>query len=255
MSSARPQQFCRCMWVSLWVGLCASAFITGSAAVGIKRRLTDAQASEASSKAKAAPSEPSSSSTSRRGGLHQRLARESSEISIEGSPDEKPLWKGLIRRWAEGKISAGEVQQYASEAIGQGAQGMQPMAAIGNFGSNPQNCHRALKNLLGLPSGAPDLHWARIPTARGGSTWHPFLMPHEFFMQYFIGQREHWGQTITGPMNAALQFWQSMEKSNYMRLHPDLAKSTWQRTVPLGLHGDGAAFSHHDSLYVFLGIL
>ena len=128
---------------------------------------------------------------------------------------------------------------------------MQAMASMGDFGAHPQNCHRALLNLLGLPAGAPDLHWATIPTARGENTLHPFLLPHEFFRQYYIGQRAKWASTMTGPVNAALDFWQAMAGTDYLRLHPALPKSKWTQTVPLGLHGDGAAVSHQDSLYVF----
>ena len=56
---------------------------------------------------------------------------------------------------------------------------------------------------------------------------------------------------MTGPANAALQFWQSMAETAFMRLHPDLPKGKWATTVPLGMHGDGASFSKHDYVYVF----
>ena len=36
-----------------------------------------------------------------------------------------------------------------------------------------------------------------------------------------------------------------------MRLHPELPRSSWATTIPLGLHGDGASFAKHDSIYVF----
>ena len=32
---------------------------------------------------------------------------------------------------------------------------------------------------------------------------------------------------------------------------PNLPKRSWGRIIPLGMHGDAAAFSHQDSLYVF----
>ena len=127
---------------------------------------------------------------------------------------------------------------------------MDEMASIANFGENPQNCYRALKQLLGLPKGAPPFEWAKIPTS-SGDRWHPFLMPHEFFHRYYLGQQGKWAGTITGPANAALQFWRSMAKTDFMRLHPSLPQAHWATTVPLGLHGDGASFSKHDSIYVF----
>jgi hypothetical protein len=36
-----------------------------------------------------------------------------------------------------------------------------------------------------------------------------------------------------------------------VKKHPSIKQSDWSRTIPLGLHGDGGAFSHHDSLYAF----
>ena len=161
VSSDRPHNFVCCMWGSLVVLRHVSLAPTGSNAVGIKRRLADAEAAEAASQPKAGPSEPSSSSSSRRGGLHQRLAPELDEVAQgprAGVDQKGPLWKGLARRWAERKISAGELQKLATTYVGQGAEGMDKMHALGNCGSHPQNCHRALKNLLGLPRGAPYFH-------------------------------------------------------------------------------------------------
>ena len=40
-----------------------------------------------------------------------------------------------------------------------------------------------------------------------------------------------------------------MKESDFVRLHPDLPRNKWGVTIPLGTHGDGASFSHHDSVY------
>ena len=128
---------------------------------------------------------------------------------------------------------------------------MDRMAAMGASGEHPQNCFRALKNLLGLPSGAPTFYWAEIPTVRGPRTPHPFLLPHQFFSAYFSAEKAKWLSTIRGPSKAALEFWRSMEGSDFLRLHPSMPRSLWAKTIPLGMHGDGAAFSHQDSVYTF----
>ena len=162
-----------------------------------------------------------------------------------------PLWDRLKSNWASGKMSAAEVQGMAMDALKQGAQGMGDMASLGASGTHPQNCYRALKNALGLPPGAPNFYWARIPTIHGDRTWHPFLLPHEFFASFLNAEPAKWTAAIGGRSGAALEFWQSMRGSDFVRLHPNLPKSSWSRTVPLGMHGDGASFSKQDSVYTF----
>ena len=133
----------------------------------------------------------------------------------------------------------------------QGAQGMSSMAAMGNHGSNPQNCFRALKALLGIPPGAPAITFAEIPTIHGPTTPHPFLMPHDFFAQQFAHRKDIWTSAISGPADAAWEFWRSMKGTEFIKAHPDMPRAKWGCTIPLGMHSDGAAFSHQDSVYTF----
>ena len=161
-----------------------------------------------------------------------------------------PLLEKLKRKWAEGNMSAIEVQDMALAAEGQGATGMRGMSSMGSSGSHPQNCFRALKNLLGMPAGAPSVTWIKIPTIHG-DTDHPFLLPHEFFAAYFKGQFRKWAFTMGGPENAALEFWKGIQASEFVARHPDLRRATWAQTIPLGFHGDGASFSKQDSVYTF----
>ena len=176
------------MLAALWV----MPSMCGVSGVGIKRRLREAEEAELAAGPSASSTAQSSSSTFQpRGGVRQRqAAAEAAEIGTESPvrhPQQGPLWKGLVRRWAAGKISAGELQKLAAEAMDQGASQMGDMAKLGNFGANPQNAYRALKTLLGLPSGAPGFQWAAIPTSRGDRTMHPFLMPHDFSANTSLG--------------------------------------------------------------------
>ena len=175
----------------------------------------------------------------------------STESAPTIAPEPGPLTKRLIKKWAAGKISAKEVQEFAFDAERQGASGLRFMSKMGNWGNNPQNCYRALKNALGQPAGSPGFTWAEIPTAAGPRTLHPFLMPHEFFGSYYRAQKHKFFDTIAGRGTAALEFWQSMKHSDFIKKHPDMPKVKWQQTVPVGMHGDGAAFSHQDSVYTF----
>ena len=250
-----------CMSFSLYI----VAFFSfgGVNSVGIKRRLAQlegegmAGSSDDPSAAAASAAGDGAEPSRLRGGIRQRLraaeAATPPEPAIEhGDPGDKgPLTKRLIRKWAEGKLSAKEVQEFAFDAERQGAADLQSMSKMGSYGEHPQNCYRALKNALGLPSGSPGFAWFEIPTTFGARTPHPFLLPHEFFRSYYIAEKEKFFETMAGGKDAALQFWQSMRSSEFIKHHPEMPKITWGSTVPLGMHGDAASFSKQDGVYTF----
>ena len=234
--------------------LMASAIMWQVGGVGIKRRMAlAAERDEPTGGEDAGAKSHEASSSSRKRGIKQRLQQTEgpaqSASSSQTAPE--PLFKRLVQRWAEGKISSVEVQRIAMDAEASGTRGMTDMASIGTGGKHPQNCFRALHSLLGLPSGAPTFYWAEIPTIRGDRTPHPFLLPHEFFASMFTAENAKFVSTIRGPVGAALEFWTSMQGTDFLRLHPSLPKGRWPKTIPLGLHGDGAAFSKQDSVYTF----
>ena len=229
----------------------ACAVFGGVDSVGIKRRLEEAQDEE--DLGAEAPADTAASSSSCGKGIRQRTAAADvpGSSSQPSSTGDAPFTKKLIKKWAAGKISAGEVQDLAFDAERQGAAGLSTLSKMGNFGANPQNCYRALRTALGMPPGAPPFYWAEVPTIAGERTPHPFLLPHEFFASYFNAQKHKFIDTMTGTGQATQQFWQSMRRSDFIRHHPDMPKAKWPHTVPVGLHGDGAAFSHQDSVYAF----
>ena len=270
-------------WMQVWLCFCLFVVPLQVDCVGIKRRLADAEAAEAAADAPEAKSASASSSAPLpKGGIQRRMREhEAAEVAADAASTSSgvPLPKGgmkrrveaefgggssssskkpkgplvdkLIKKWAAGKISAKDVQDTAFAAVGQGAEGMDGLSALGKSGQQPQNCYRALKNLLGLPSGAPTFSWAEIPTIHGPRTAHPFLLPHEFFRQYYLQLPDKWNAVLAGPKGAALEFWTAMRGTDFLRLHPNLPKKNWATTIPIGMHGDGAAFSHHDSVYTF----
>ena len=81
---------------------------------------------------------------------------------------------------------------------------------------------------------------------------HPVLLPHKFFGCLFKHRRDVWDTSVRGPIGAALGFWQALERqgSSIVRDHPALDQARLAQTVPIGLHGDGGAFSKQDSLFV-----
>ena len=55
---------------------------------------------------------------------------------------------------------------------------------------------------------------------------------------------------MAGPANACQEFWHAMKDNIFVRQHPALPAARWPMTIPLGMHGDGGAFSKQDSLYI-----
>ena len=116
-----------------------------AAAPGIKQRMAEMEAFEEAAREDRGDEEESSSSFRPRRVVRQRAQAAEGEVDLGR---EGPLFKRLKTRWAQGKLPADELQRLAFDAVGQGAQGMDGMAALGNAGENPRNCFRALKRLL-----------------------------------------------------------------------------------------------------------
>ena len=209
---------------------------------GIRKRvLADVGESESNTQA--------ASSSGQRGGIRRRvLAPAEQESAGEARADiDLPLLRSLKRDWAKGKLSSPQVQDYAAGAAAQGAVGMGRAAAAGSHGRHPQNLQRSLIALFGMPPGAPAFSWFTIPTA-SGDVVHPFLLPHAWLQSLYSSRPELWKSAVQGPDGAVSEFWGNMESTVIARHHPSLDRN---RTVPLGLHGDGGSFSKQDSLYVF----
>jgi hypothetical protein len=161
-----------------------------------------------------------------------------------------PLVNSLRRDWAKGLISAKQVQEYAHGAQLQGANFLGDLAKAGTFGKNPQNIQRSLIQLFGKPVGAPDFNWFKIPLKNGRYALHPFLLPHKFFEQLYKERRQDFQRYLQGPVGAAQQYWEHLQDSAYVRLHPKLHSNNFATMIPLGLHGDAGAYSKQDSLMV-----
>ena len=135
---------------------------------------------------------------------------------------------------AEVFIAAGE----------QGAQGVPQLSSL----NKPQNLHRSLVSAFGHPVGAPDLFWSYIPL-KGGKSLHPFLLPHMWFASLFSAMLPWWETAVRGPVIAAADYWKNIKHTDFFTKHPGLVEADLPRTIPIGLHGDGGAFSHNDSLF------
>ena len=148
----------------------------------------------------------------------------------------------------EGITNTVQVQDYAGGATQQGASGVEAMGALGNSGRNPSSMFRALKSLLGMPAGAPEFFWAEVPL-KHGRKYHIHSSCLIIFSSFYHQCPDKFEKAISGPAGMALEFWRSMRTTEFVRNHPALPRGVWDQAIPIGMHGDGGAFSKTDSLY------
>jgi len=222
---------------------------------GIKRRLLDVP--DSGSAENVGGSSSSAAIAPRSGGTRKLLrAAEKSDAAEKasklGCDESLPLNQSLRRMWAKGELTSPQVQELASGAAKQGAMGVDKMAKVGSDGCRPGNIFRDLVNAFGYPQGAPRLYWAKVPL-EGGLVSHPFILPHLFFAHLFGERKEEFAHAVLGGHKDCRSFWCSDEGKKIASEHPVLKNKTAEdlyATVPLGMHGDGGAYSKQDSLYV-----
>ena len=131
-----------------------------------------------------------------------------------------------------------------------GARGLDRLAAAGNSGRNPKNMQRAMMSAFGWPTGAPNFVWHDIPMAgHDRAQPHPFICPHELFSRMYADKIDFWDVAIRGDEDSSAKFWAESQLDPDIKNHPALQTELARKyTIPLGMHGDGGAFSHHDSL-------
>ena len=156
-----------------------------------------------------------------------------------------PLVKTLKRKWGTGKISAKDAAEIFEGAKQQGASGVPNLSSM----NHPQNLHRSLTAAFGHPVGAPEFFWAEIPM-KSGPTVHPFLLPHMWLMSLFAYLPDLFRTSVRGAGDAAKNYWHSIRDTEFFKRHPGLDRGKLDQTIPIGMHGDGGAFSDNDSLFV-----
>ena len=113
------------------------------------------------------------------------------------------------------------VQEYAISSFNSGAHGIEWLAQAGGAWRHPQNtCSRSRQ-------GRPNFLGLRFPprVARRSTL---FRSSTRVFAKYFVDRAEH-----TECVKRQLQ----------------RPRSQWTKTVPIGVHGDGAAFNKHESIH------
>ena len=163
------------------------------------------------------------------------------------------LGTGLLTRWADGQISAADVQDLADLACKSGANHPEVvwLSQIGSSGtSSGGNASRALYRRYLKDINLPEPFWVKVPLVNPKNKEQlieediPVLLPHEWFASL-----QHYGSHFVEHMGLEkLGAWWSNHKLSNPKMfqHPMLDKSWRELCVPFCLHGDGAEFHDRD---------
>ena len=164
-----------------------------------------------------------------------------------------PLWTLLLRKYALGKLSAVEVQEFASAAW----MHLKCKLSRGSMGAIPGNIHRDLqrKYFHKLVAPAPWKITTNMLMKEDGqrvskTTECHVLLPHSWALSFEEGDLF---EKVMCKDNDLVQFWKTQKQN------PQMSSDMWrsldftkpsQLPVPYVLHGDGAPYTEIDSLQV-----
>jgi hypothetical protein len=189
------------------------------------------------------PPTPSSSSSSRN--VRARVLQNEPDNSVEAIK-KLPFNLCMRRDWAKGRLSSPKVLEYSRAAAGQGAASV----VAGDKAASDKNAHRTLVAALGWPEQAPPITYIDIPMGKKRELRpHPIVCPSAVFARLTANYPSMFMERIRGSETASEVFWKGIEGHPIVTKHPDLKPSQFSTTIPLGLHGDGAPLSKHDSLF------
>lgn len=184
---------------------------------------------------------------------------EGEEDNLEEPENPSNLATKLLSLWAHGKLSAAEVQRLSHLATLDGAAHpeLAAIAAAGNHGEQPGNCHRSLLrsfcNKVGIaepilvPCKCIDPKTNKV-IDEDVAVFYPHLMFHSLAENY---------PTIWEKMfkpHEVAEFWEKTLEKGDDRLvdHPATLEKGWEHvTLPLFTHGDGVEYEARDSLMVW----
>lgn len=182
-------------------------------------------------------------STAESRSLRQRTC--TSESNAHPQPD-APFNLCMRRDWAKGALGANKVLEYTAAASKQGAEGVIKVREKWHA----KTAHRDLVRALGWPQGVPDLKWIDIPFGPESIVrTHPIVCPVAFFSTVQREFPEMWKRRLQGPPGASASFWNSLRGHPLFEKNPDVSTPAgFVKTLALGLHGDAAPITKHESL-------
>ena len=189
-----------------------------------------------------------------RGGHRQKRQRDNAQSSVpEGQLPCAPLATGLVIRWAEGQLSAVDVQELAHLAVLSGASDPEVawLAKIGAHGRNSSHCSRALYAKYCKNMDLPERYTVNVPLREKGGKEASLevsismLLPHDWL--HSLSRNDTYADNLGVPDIA--RWWQgsSIRNPKFWQ-HPCLDKDYKNKGWPYVMHGDGAKLHDRDSL-------
>ena len=183
-------------------------------------------------------------------------ANTSSNSSQPFTDSQSALGTGLLLRWADGQMSAKDVQELADLAIKSGATHPEVawLVKMGGSGtSDGGHCSRDLYRKFLKDLDVPKPYFIKVPVYKSKDRDAiveidlPLLLPHDWFFHLHKGYPDKF-QEAFGIENVP-SWWSQQKISNpKMFQHPMLDKNWKEAAVPFVLHGDGAQFHDRDNL-------
>ena len=182
----------------------------------------------------------------------------SPSASVPPSAGHSALWVLLMKKFADGLMSATEVQQIAMAAVQSGANtsDLQQLASLAASGNSQGNSQRDLMRMLFHNVMAPEPYEITTPllTSQGvqDSPFH-ILLPHDWISA--IADKQLLPNLLG--TDGLQEFWAQQNWSQnpqlkaahvFKTVRAECKTECW---IPLLVHGDGAPFTEVDSIEVF----
>ena len=168
-----------------------------------------------------------------------------------------PLVVTFLLRWADGQLSATDVQALAESAKLSGLHDTEItwLANAGSCGLQSGNCHRDIMNRYCADIDMPDPVRIKVPCYANSDRKLlvqadvDFVPPHMLVHHLNTGYKEH--ATKLFGFDRTEQFWRAQDKRNpKFHKHPMLDVTNWKKCSPYILHADGASYAQRDSLKI-----
>ena len=169
-----------------------------------------------------------------------------------------PLVITLLLRWADGQLSATDVQALAESAKLSGLHDAEVtwLSNTGTCGLHSHNCHRDIMNRYCADMDMPNPLRVKVPCYASSDRKLliqadvDFLPPHLLAHHLNTGYPEH--ATRLFGLDRTEQFWRAQDRRNpKFHEHPMLDTSNWTKECsPYVLHADGASYAQRDSLKI-----
>ena len=179
----------------------------------------------------------------RRGGIRQRAAAAADDAG-EDPPKVSKLAVGLLQDWADGNLSAAQVQRHASNAIADGMS--DPLLQRLQQDSNPQRGLQTLLRDIGV--------LGFMSTIDGSNCWRQCVLPSTWLRHIQVNSPRDFRLAVGANIARTREFWEEFlrtpDRRAWAAQHAFLRDKSVEdllHTIPLALHEDSGPCSKKQS--------